>query len=81
MEIWSFKIKKKFFMQIANQYPTVTFVTQLYTYIHCWSTSHINKSIICQDAREKRFLLHYLENTLTRSLFLPLGLLLVDLDT
>ena len=39
-------------------------------YIYCWLTFLINKLIICQDAREKRFLLYYLKDILTRSLFL-----------
>ena len=30
-------------------------MTDAYTYIRRWSTSFIDKSIICQDAREERF--------------------------
>ena len=35
-----------------------------------WPNFFINKSIICQDTRKKRFLLYYLEKVLTKSLFL-----------
>ena len=46
-----------------------------------WSIFPIDKLIIYQDAREKRFLLYDLENALIRSLFLLLSFLLIDLNT
>ena len=39
-------------------------------YICYWLTFFIDKLIICQDTRKKCFILHYLENTLTRFLSL-----------
>ena len=47
-------------------------------YIYYQLTFFIDKLIICQNTREKRFLLYYLKDVLTR--FLPLGLLLVSLE-
>ena len=58
--------------------------------VPCWwrmlasvvgSTSSIDELIICQNAREKRSLLHHLEVASTRSLSLPLGSSLVGLGT
>ena len=49
-------------------------------YIYCWSTFPISKFIIGQDIRKKCFLLYYLENVLTKSFFLLLGPLLINLD-
>ena len=49
-------------------------------YIYYRSTFLIDKLIICQYAREKSFLLYYLENVLTRFLFLLLDFLLRSLD-
>ena len=41
--------------------------------------SSIDELIIYQDTREEQFSLHYLEDILTRFLFLPLSFLLEDL--
>ena len=48
-------------------------------YICRWLTFFIDKLIICQDIEKEHSLLNYLKNALTKSLFLPLSLLLINL--
>ena len=49
-------------------------------YIYCWPIFFINKFINCQNVGKKHFSLYYLEDALTRSLFLLLSFLLKDFN-
>ena len=60
---------------LTSSYQNTLFITDVY--ICRQSIFPIDELIICQNAGKKCFLLHYLKDALTRSLFLFFGIIIV----